>query len=186
MGTRMRTSSLALVAVLALALAVAGNALAQGKTDKKDDKAAAAPAGASDMAKTSNPKEDEVLAQANKDDETLSASGFTYDPKGRRDPFESIFDKKKEVGDRPSGIRGMEIAELDLQGIVITPDGKDKFAIVLGTDNKGYNLREGDELFNGKVKTIEKDRVVFLQKVNDPLSIKEYTEVAKRLSPDER
>ncbi|MFN7971126.1 MAG: hypothetical protein U0166_02050 [Acidobacteriota bacterium] len=146
---------------------------------------APAPATDSGLAQPPDPKTEEILQQAAQGDEqTLTAAGFTYDPKGRRDPFESIFDKKKDNKGRPTGVRGMEISELDLQGIVIS--GADKYAIVSGTDSKGYNLREGDELFNGKVKTIEKDRVVFLQKVNDPLSIKEYTEVAKRLNPEDR
>lgn len=146
---------------------------------------APSPSTDSGLAPPPDPKTEEILQQAAQGDEqTLSAAGFTYDPKGRRDPFESIFDRKKDNKGRPTGIRGMEISELDLQGIVLS--GSEKFAIVSGTDNKGYNLREGDELFNGKVKTIEKDRVVFLQKVNDPLSIKEYTEVAKRLNPEDR
>jgi hypothetical protein len=80
----------------------------------------------------------------------------------------------------------MEISALDLQGIVISLGGDERFAIVLGTDNKGYNLREGDGLYNGKVKTIDSDRVVFLQKVTDPLSMREYTEVVKRLSPEDQ
>lgn len=169
-----RHKGLALMAAFALVL------LASARTAPAQDEA-----GAAGMADTSNPKEQEILDRAQGDETLMTAEGFTYDPKGRRDPFESIWNRKREAGDRPAGIRGMEISELDLQGIVITMDGG-KFAIVLGTDNKGYNLREGDELFNGKVKTIEKDRVTFLQKVNDPLSIKEYTEVAKRLNPDER
>ena len=140
---------------------------------------------ASEMATTENPEKEEQVMELAQEDDVLSASGFTYEAKGRRDPFLSIWDQREERGNRPSGIRGMEISELDLQGIVLSPGGE-KFAIVLGTDNKGYNLRENDELFNGKVKTIEKDRVIFLQKVNDPLSIKEYNEVAKRLNPDDR
>jgi len=134
------------------------------------------------LSDSQNPKEKGVMDLA-QEDEVLSATGFTYDPKGRRDPFLSVWNKGAE-GTRPPGIAGMEISELDLMGIAATPDGKNRYALVLGTDNKGYNLREGDQLYDGKVKKIESDRVTFLKKVNDPLSIREYTEIVKRLNPE--
>ncbi len=134
------------------------------------------------MSDSENPKEQEVMDLA-QEDEVLSASGFTYDRRGRRDPFLSVWNKRAE-GSRPPGVAGMAIAELDLMGIAHTPDGKHRYALVLGTDNTGYNLNEGDQLYDGKVKKIESDRVTFLKKVNDPLSIREYTEIVKRLNPD--
>jgi hypothetical protein len=59
-----------------------------------------------------------------------------------------------------------------------------------GSDNKGYQLREGDVVYDGRILDIDAMRgeVLFRQRVDDPRRIKPYRDVTKRLYPsnDER
>lgn len=112
---------------------------------------------------------------------------FTYDPGGRRDPFRSLLDGRdapdEEQGRvRPPGLPGMMIEELRLEGIIETPDGV--LAFVLGRDNLSYIIRPGTELFNGEVKEILSDRVVFRQQADDPKQMRPYEEVVRVLADD--
>jgi Tfp pilus assembly protein PilP len=112
----------------------------------------------------------------------LAGRGFTYDPAGRRDPFRSLVEQTKaDKGPRPKGIAGMLISEVDLVGIV--QKGKDNLAFFNGSDNKGYFLRVGDQLYDGKIIQINRQsgQVVFRQEINDPRSIKPYRDITKRL-----
>ena len=112
----------------------------------------------------------------------LAGRGFTYDPAGRRDPFRSLVEQTKaEKGPRPKGIAGMLISEVDLVGIV--QKGKDCLAFFNGSDNKGYFLRVGDQLYDGRIIQINRStgQVVFRQEINDPRSIKPYRDITKRL-----
>jgi Tfp pilus assembly protein PilP len=112
----------------------------------------------------------------------LSGRGFTYDPAGRRDPFRSLMEQTKaDKGPRPKGIAGMLISEVDLVGIV--QKGKDNVAFFNGSDNKGYFLRVGDQLYDGRIIQINRTtgQVVFRQEINDPRSIKPYRDITKRL-----
>lgn len=112
----------------------------------------------------------------------LAGRGFTYDPAGRRDPFRSLMEQAKaDKGPRPKGVAGMLISEIDLVGIV--QKGKDYLAFFNGSDNKGYFLRVGDQLYDGKIIAINRStgQVVFRQEINDPRSIKPYRDITKRL-----
>jgi Tfp pilus assembly protein PilP len=112
----------------------------------------------------------------------LAGRGFTYDPAGRRDPFRSLMEQTKaDKGPRPKGIAGMLISEVDLVGIV--QKGKDNVAFFNGSDNKGYFLRVGDQLYDGRIIQINRTtgQVVFRQEINDPRSIKPYRDITKRL-----
>lgn len=127
----------------------------------------------------------ETINRIMQDNEALlEGRGFTYDPAGRRDPFRSLVDSliAGRMGKRPRGIRGMLIAEVDLVGIV--KQGSGALAFFNGSDNKGYFLRVGDTLYDGKITRINhgKGVVVFRQEVNDPRSIKPYRDVTKRLT----
>ncbi len=117
----------------------------------------------------------------------LAGRGFTYDPAGRRDPFRSLVDalNSPQKGPRPRGIAGMLISEVDLVGIV--QKGKGHIAFFNGSDNKGYFLKVGDALYDGKIIRIDRrtGTVVFRQDVNDPRSIKPYRDVTKRLTTTE-
>jgi hypothetical protein len=74
---------------------------------------------------------------------------------------------------------------VDLVGIV--QKGKGALAFFNGSDNKGYFLKVGDVLYDGKIIRIDRrtGTVVFRQDINDPRSIKPYRDVTKKLTPAE-
>ena len=163
--------------VLAVSLVLVTGAFAE-------DPPAAAPA--PEAAKT--PQDTETINRIMQDNEAmLSGRGFTYDPAGRRDPFRSLVDAMNSIGKgpRPRGIAGMLISEVDLVGIV--QKGKSHIAFFNGSDNKGYFMKVGDTLYDGKIIRIDRNTgtVVFRQDINDPRSIKPYRDVSKRLTTAE-
>ena len=164
------------VLALAVSLVLVTGAFAE------DPAAAPAP----EAAKT--PQDTETINRIMQDNEAmLSGRGFTYDPAGRRDPFRSLVDAMNSIGKgpRPRGIAGMLISEVDLVGIV--QKGKSHIAFFNGSDNKGYFLKVGDTLYDGKIIRIDRNTgtVVFRQDINDPRSIKPYRDVSKRLTTAE-
>jgi Tfp pilus assembly protein PilP len=107
---------------------------------------------------------------------------FAYDPSGRRDPFVSLVGRgsvQDPTAVRPAGPPGMLINEISLKGIMKERNGF--VALVQGPDKKTYAIRSGQRLFDGSVKTITQDAVVFSQDVNDPLSLVKQKEVRKTL-----
>jgi len=59
-------------------------------------------------------------------------------------------------------------------------------AIVQAPDKKSYTLRPGDPLLDGAVKVVAKDAVIFVQRVDDPLSPVKQREIRKTLrTPEE-
>jgi len=111
---------------------------------------------------------------------------FTYDPAGRRDPFVSLVGRgavQDPSAVRPAGIPGMLINEISLRGIMKERNGF--IALVQGPDKKTYSIRQGQRLFDGSVKSISQDTIVFSQDVNDPLSLVKQKEVRKTLRSGE-
>jgi Tfp pilus assembly protein PilP len=165
---------------------LAGILLPSAGTARAQQPPAAEAAGAPPV---SSPKEEtETINRIMQDNEAmLSGRGFTYDPAGRRDPFRSLVDalNSAQKGPRPRGIAGMLISEVDLVGIV--QKGKGHLAFFNGSDNKGYFLRVGDTLYDGKIIRIDRKTgtVTFRQDINDPRSIKPYRDVSKRLTTAE-
>ncbi len=112
--------------------------------------------------------------------------GYTYNPEGRRDPFVSLLgrgDETKPTGVRPAGLAGLLIGEVTVKGTLRDRTGF--LAIIQAPDNKSYIVRVGDRLLDGSVKSIELDKVVFSQDVNDPLSLVKQREVPKAVRPGE-
>jgi hypothetical protein len=125
---------------------------------------------------------DEILQG---EEEVLSGSGFSYDPGNRRDPFKSLLaapDRPEIRGPRPEGVPGLLIDEIDLKGIFHTSKG---FVAQVSASNqkKSYLLKEGDQLYDGDVVSINKNEVVFKQVVQDPTALKPFREVVKSLNP---
>lgn len=105
---------------------------------------------------------------------------WSYDPEGRRDPFESLLGRgvdPRSQANRPGGLAGLLIADVTVRGIVREQTGY--MATIRSADGKTYIVRPGDKLFDGSVKSIQPDRVVFSQDVNDPLSLVKQREVPK-------
>lgn len=121
-------------------------------------------------------------------EQLLSGQRFSYDPAGRRDPFRSLFESVplNKKGPRPKGVAGMLVAEVNLVGIVRDASGGN-LAFFTGSDNKGYFLHVGDEVYDGTLITVDPQSGVatFRQQVDDPRLIKPYRDVVKRLVPQE-
>jgi hypothetical protein len=118
-----------------------------------------------------------------------TGAGYSYDPAGRRDPFVSLAGRGGEVvtagGSRPSGLAGLLVNEVTVKGILKSPKGG-FIALVQAPDNRTYMIHAGDKVFDGTVKAITTDAVVFSQDVNDPLSLVKQREVRKAIRPEAR
>ncbi len=114
-----------------------------------------------------------------KDDSVLA---YTYEVRGRRDPFRSLLLRTQDDKDRqrPPGIAGMLVEELSLQGTIRTRQGW--IAMMRGGDNRSYLLRKGTTVYDGEVLEIGPTEVVFRQNVNDPTSPKPFRDVVKALA----
>ncbi len=114
----------------------------------------------------------------------LAGEGYGYDPGDRRDPFKSLLEARTRPtirGQRPEGIPGLLIDDVDLKGTFIMPDGP--IAQVQSADkDQSFLLRVGDQLFDGDVVSITQNEIVFKQLVDDPTAIKPFREVVKKLN----
>jgi len=131
---------------------------------------------------TPGPDIDQILEG---EEEVLSGSGYSYDPGNRRDPFKSLLaspDRPEFRGPRPEGIPGLLIDEIDLTGIFRTAKGY-VAQVKAANQPRGFLLREGDQLFDGDVVSINRNEVVFKQTVQDPTALKPFREVVKALRP---
>ena len=119
----------------------------------------------------------------------VSGAGYSYDPAGRRDPFVSLTTRGGDLpvaaGARPSGLAGLLVSEITVKGVLKSPKGG-FVALVQAPDNRTYIIRAGDKVFDGTVKAIAQDAVVFSQDVNDPLSLVKQREVRKAIRPESR
>jgi hypothetical protein len=143
---------------------------------------AAAGAGGTDEGGADLGNIDEILQG---EEDVLSGSGFSYDPGNRRDPFKSLLaapDRQEFRGPRPDGVPGLLIDEIDLTGIFHTSRGF-VAQVVASNQKKSFLLKEGDQLYDGDVVSINKNEVVFKQVVQDPTALKPFREVVKSLTP---
>lgn len=111
-----------------------------------------------------------------------SSHEWTYDPEGRRDPFVNLLTvggNPTPVRERPRGLAGLRIDELTLRGLVAL--GRENLAVFESPDRKTYILRGGERLFDGSVKSVTRDGVVFLAEVSDPLALASTREVRRTL-----
>ncbi len=110
----------------------------------------------------------------------------TYDPGTRRDPFRSLIVQRERPqeteAERPDGIAGLLIDEIELQGVFELPEGP-VVQIMSASHETSYLLRPGDELWDGDVVSISLEEVVFKQVVTDTEALKPFQLVVKRLNP---
>ena len=92
--------------------------------------------------------------------------GYSYEPRGRRDPF--VNPVPKPVGGetvarpliRPDGLPGVLVSEVKLSGIIYSPQATMKKAILV-VGRSTYFAGQGDSLFDGVVREIRPNEVVF-------------------------
>jgi Tfp pilus assembly protein PilP len=167
------------ILIALLVLAISWTALAQSQPPASPPEGeAAAPQGPV----TNLEDIDEILEG---EEEVLSGGSFSYDPGNRRDPFKSLLavqDRPELRGPRPEGVPGLLIDEIDLTGIFRTSKGF-VAQVVAANQKKSFLLREGDQLYDGDVVSINRNEVVFKQIVQDPTALKPFREVVKSLNP---
>ena len=128
-----------------------------------------------------------AFAEASADRQAPSSPTWTYDPQGRRDPFVSLRGTGANMSstqNRPAGLAGVTIGEVAIRGIVRS--GNAFIALAQSPDGRTFQLRRNDRLFDGTVKQIGIDEVVFIQEVNDPLSLVKQREVRKTMKTGDR
>ena len=175
---------LAVASALGVVFAGTGSAQqpASAQSQPQGGQPPAAEAPAQEPEVTPGPDIDQILEG---EEEVLSGSGFTYDPGNRRDPFKSLLQEQQTRefrGPRPEGIPGLLIDEIDLTGVWRTSRGF-VAQVVASNQKKTFLLKEGDQLYDGDVVSINKKEVVFKQIVQDPTALKPFREVVKSLSP---
>ncbi len=110
--------------------------------------------------------------------------GYSYDPEGRRDPFQSLLGRGNDPqanASRPSGVAGLLIGDVSVKGILRDRNGF--VAMIQAPEGKTFLVKTGDKLFDGSVKAISQDKVIFSQDVNDPLSLVKQREIPKAVRP---
>jgi len=113
-----------------------------------------------------------------------TASEETPEPKvARRDPFESLIGREKANAEMaknlPPGKAGLQVASLRLDGIVKAPSGM--IAVVTNPQARTYFLREGDQLYDGRVEKIAMDGVSFHEIGKDAFGKPVERQVNKRI-----
>jgi Tfp pilus assembly protein PilP len=164
--------------VVASLLAAAGSGLyAQTKTTPTPPPAKTGAAKA--PAKTSSKK-----AAATATSGTPAAAPAESEQKvARRDPFESLTSRQdaaaKNAANLPPGKPGLQIGTLRLDGIVKAPNGM--IAVVTNPQSRTYFLRDGDQLYDGRVEKIGMDSVSFHEIGKDAFGKPVERQVNKRI-----
>jgi len=117
-------------------------------------------------------------------EDTKTATSYSYDPGGRRDPFKSLVGGK-EVRDKTTigGIADLSIDDLQLIGITKT---KGKFEAIFSiTKGFPFPLKEGDKLSDGYILTIKENQVVFRKLSEKGLPLLKPKDVVREISVEE-
>ena len=100
----------------------------------------------------------------------------------KRDPFESLVGREHgggATGPLPPGKAGLQVSTLRLDGIVRAPSGM--IAVVSNPQSRTYFLREGDQLYDGRVEKIAMDGVSFHEVGKDAFGKPLERQVSKRI-----
>jgi len=101
----------------------------------------------------------------------------------RRDPFESLTSRQEAAARAgaglPPGKAGLQVGTLRLDGIVRAPNGM--IAVVTNPQARTYFLREGDQLYDGRVEKIAMDGVSFHEIGKDAFGKPVERQVNKRI-----
>jgi Tfp pilus assembly protein PilP len=101
----------------------------------------------------------------------------------RRDPFESLVSRQQAQANLsahlPPGKAGLQVSTLRLDGVVKAPNGM--IAVVTNPQARTYFLREGDQLYDGRVEKIAMDGVSFHETGKDAFGKPVERQVNKRI-----
>ncbi|MGB9715509.1 MAG: pilus assembly protein PilP [Thermodesulfovibrionales bacterium] len=95
---------------------------------------------------------------------------YSYDPKGRRDPFLSLVAPVRQKPLKEKGLSPLErygVDELNL--LAIAWDKQKYYAVIMFPDKKSYTVTEGTKLgiHGGKVEKITQDSVIIREYIKD-------------------
>lgn len=131
-------------------------------------------------AKSATPKAVPVSASSA---DVAAVQGSEGGDKGsRRDPFESLVNRQKDQNagkNLPPGKAGLQVSTLRLDGIVRSSAGM--IAVVSNPQARTYFLREGDQLYDGRVDKIAMDGVSFHELGKDAFGKPVERQVQKRI-----
>ena len=132
---------------------------------------------------TSKPVKAAVSKPAGGEGAAADAQSSPEGDKGsRRDPFESLVNRQKDQGagkNLPPGKAGLQVSTLRLDGIVRSSAGM--IAVVSNPQSRTYFLREGDQLYDGRVDKIAMDGVSFHELGKDAFGKPVERQVNKRI-----
>jgi type IV pilus assembly protein PilP len=182
--------------VLGILLAAAGSGLraqtqpAAGAGTKPAPAATskAAPQGAKPAAKPATKSATKTAAKkpakaAASPEAGAAAPAEAESKQARRDPFESLVSRQqaqaKAAANLPPGKAGLQVSTLRLDGIVRAPNGM--IAVVTNPQARTYFLREGDQLYDGRVEKIAMDGVSFHEIGKDAFGKPVERQVNKRI-----
>jgi hypothetical protein len=176
-----------LIGIVAVLIALSNlSGLAQEKQQKKEtDKKTAAKEVAVEEEKKDTEIGLESLEGMESDSEMGADTGeFVYRPKGRRDPFWDLLKGKstKLKKEAKEGIAGLEIEQLELEGIV-NKNGR-FIALFKGPDSKPYDVQVGQSVYDGEIIEINANSVVFKKILTIALGGTKEKTVIKWLNPE--
>jgi len=119
---------------------------------------------------------------ASADASASATGGGEGDKSSRRDPFESLVNRQKDQNagkNLPPGKAGLQVSTLRLDGIVRSSAGM--IAVVSNPQARTYFLREGDQLYDGRVDKIAMDGVSFHELGKDAFGKPVERQVQKRI-----
>ena len=174
----------AIILVIGMLMAAAGNGLFAQTKPAPAAKAAAKPASKPAAAKpAAKPAPKAQKASVKKAAAPAEGAALAEEKVARRDPFESLVGRDKAAADAaknlPPGKAGLQVSSLRLDGIVRAPNGM--IAVVTNPQSRTYFLREGDQLYDGRVEKIAMDSVSFHEMGKDAFGKPVERQVNKRI-----
>ena len=169
----------AIILVIGMLLAAAGNGLFAQTKPAPSAKAAGKPA----TKTAAKPAAKALKTSAKKAAAPAEGAAPAEEKVARRDPFESLVGRDKATAEAnknlPPGKAGLQVSSLRLDGIVRSPNGM--IAVVTNPQARTYFLREGDQLYDGRVEKIAMDGVSFHEMGKDAFGKPVERQVNKRI-----
>jgi type IV pilus assembly protein PilP len=137
------------------------------------------------------PVKKEPAAPQMAEEKKVEAEAYSYDPKGRPDPFLSIIEaskKEREVQKKKKSLKPSESYDVpDIKVIAIAQDKSRYYAMVQLPDKKYFTIREGMSLGlnEGKVIRIDSRRVVVREYVKDFKGVIQPKDIILKLRKEE-
>jgi hypothetical protein len=178
----MRSVITVVSAILLTLAATCSHAQGQPPAKTPAPKAAAARPAATPAAKPAAKPVTKKHAAANSTEVASGSSAAEQGKIARRDPFESLVGHQKAAADLknlPPGKGGLQVSTLKIDGIVHGPNGM--IAVVSNPQQRTYFLREGDQLYDGRVDKIAMDGVSFHEVGKNAFGKPEERQVNKRI-----